>query len=326
MPDSRGDPLGPAIPLSTNCNNDTRQQEAEVIDLTGRTAIVTGAGGGLGRAHALLLAERGASVVVNDLAGAESVVSEIRAAGGQARACIGSVTDIAFVQHMIGETLHHWGRVDILVNNAGVLRDKSFAKMSLDDFRLVIDVHLMGAAICTKAVWETMRAQRYGRIVMTTSSSGLYGNFGQSNYAAAKMALVGLMQTLALEGEKHNVRVNCIAPTAFTQMMEGILPAEQLAMLRPELVSPAVLALVSEEAPTRAILCAGAGGFELANITLTQGIHLAGNPPSAEALLARWAEVADRHMDSVPDQGFAQSRHELRKAGMIIADNDTALH
>jgi NAD(P)-dependent dehydrogenase (short-subunit alcohol dehydrogenase family) len=312
------------MPFWTRCNKRCIQ-EVEVIDLTGRVAIVTGAGGGLGRAHALLLAQRGASVVVNDLAGAESVAGEIRGAGGQAHACNGSVTDIAFVQHMVGETLKQWGRIDILVNNAGVLRDKSFAKMSLDDFRLVIDVHLMGAAICTKAVWETMRAQRYGRIVMTTSSSGLYGNFGQSNYAAAKMALVGLMQTLALEGGKHNVRVNCIAPTAFTQMMEGILPAEQLAMLRPELVSPAVLALVSEDAPTRAILCAGAGGFELANITLTQGIHLSGNPPSAETLLARWAEVADRQQESVPDQGFAQSQHELKKAGMVAVHNDAAL-
>jgi NAD(P)-dependent dehydrogenase (short-subunit alcohol dehydrogenase family) len=280
-------------------------------------AIVTGAGGGLGRAHALLLAQRGARVVVNDLGeGADAVAREIRDAGGTARAAQGSVSDAAFVQDMVTSTLARWDRVDILVNNAGILRDKSFARMDMDDFRLVLDVHLMGAANCTKAVWEPMRAQGYGRIVMTTSSSGLYGNFGQSNYAAAKMGLVGLMQTLALEGVKYDIRVNCIAPTASTRMMEDILPAEQLAMLQPDLVSPAVLALVSDQAPTRAIVCAGAGGFELAHITLTQGIHLAGQPPSAEALLARWAEVADRQGDSVPAEGFDQARHELRKAGL----------
>jgi NAD(P)-dependent dehydrogenase (short-subunit alcohol dehydrogenase family) len=295
-----------------------------VIDLTGRVAIVTGAGGGLGRAHALLLAQRGARVVVNDLASADAVVQEINSNGGQARTSLGSVTSTAFVQQMVDETLQAWGRVDILVNNAGVLRDKSFAKMSLDDFRLVVDVHLMGAANCTKAVWDTMRAQSYGRIVMTTSSSGLYGNFGQSNYAAAKMGLVGLMQTLALEGRKHGIRVNCIAPTAATQMMEGILPVEQLELLRPELVSPAVLALVSEDAPTRAILCAGAGGFELAHITLTQGIHISGNPPSAEALLERWMELADREGETVPNQGFVQSRHELRKAGYIPIGDESS--
>lgn len=292
-----------------------------MINLKGRVAIVTGAGGGLGRAHALLLAKHGARVVVNDLGvGAEAVAREINDAGGEARPVQGSVTDVAFIQHMVDTTLATWGRVDILVNNAGILRDKSFAKMALDDFRLVIDVHLMGAANCTKAVWETMRTQGYGRIVMTTSSSGLYGNFGQANYAAAKMGLVGLMQTLALEGKKHDIRVNCIAPTAATQMMEGILPDEQLALLRPELVSPAVLALVSESAPTRAIVCAGAGGFELANITLTQGIHLAGATPSAESLLAQWAQVADRTGELVPTQGFDQSVHELHKAGYVLPE------
>ncbi len=296
-----------------------------MIDLTGRVAIVTGAGGGLGRAHALLLAQRGARVVVNDLsANAEAVVQEIVAAGGQARAVLGSVSDAARVQDMVDDVLKTWGRVDILVNNAGILRDKSFAKMSLDDFRLVVDVHLMGAATCTKAVWDTMRTQNYGRIVMTTSSSGLYGNFGQANYGAAKLALVGLMQTLSIEGAKHDIRVNCLAPTAATQMMEGILPAEQLAMLRPELVSPAVLALVSQEAPTRAIVCAGAGGFEIANITLTEGVHLPGDPPTAEALLARWSELADRRGEIVPSQGWAQSELELRKAGFTPPQAEVA--
>jgi len=289
-----------------------------VIDLNGRVAVVTGAGGGLGRAYARLLAQRGARVVVNDLgSGAESVAREIIEAGGLARAALCSVTDAAAVQDMVQQTLRAWDRVDILVNNAGILRDKSFARMSLDDFRLVIDVHLMGAVNCTKAVWEVMREQKYGRIVMTTSSSGLYGNFGQSNYSAAKLALVGLMQTLAIEGAKYGIRVNSIAPTAATQMTQGILPEEQLKLIRPELVAPGILALVAENAPTRTILCAGAGGFEVANITLTKGIHVDGDPPSAEELVARWAEVVDRQGEMTPAYGLAQSQLELKKAGYL---------
>jgi NAD(P)-dependent dehydrogenase (short-subunit alcohol dehydrogenase family) len=292
-----------------------------VIDLTGRVAIVTGAGGGLGRAHAVLLASRGARVVVNDLGdGADAVAAEIAAAGGTARAVRGSVTDIAQVEAMVAETLDAWGRIDILVNNAGILRDKSFAKMSLGDFRLVIDVHLMGSVNCTKAVWDTMRTQNYGRIVMTTSSSGLYGNFGQSNYGAAKMALIGLMQTLGIEGAKTDIRVNCLAPTAATQMTAGILPDDQLKLLGPDFVSPAVLALVGDDAPNRAILCAGAGGFELAHITMTQGIHVAGDPPSADEVQARWAELANRDGEIVPEQGWVQSKHELAKAGFVEAE------
>lgn len=286
-----------------------------MIDLTGRTAIITGAGGGLGRAHALLLARRGARVVVNDLGdAADAVVEEIRAAGGQARAAKCSVADAGAVQAMVDAELAESGRVDILVNNAGILRDKSFGKMALDDFRRVIDVHLLGAANCSKAVWNAMRAQGYGRIVMTTSCSGLYGNFGQANYAAAKMGLVGLMQTLGIEGEKHGIRVNCLAPTGATRMMEGILPPEQLAKFKPELVSPAVLALVAEDAPNRAILSAGAGGYELVQISLTRGIAL-GEDASAEAILERWGEIADRNGSFVPAQGFDQARHELRKGG-----------
>ena len=229
----------------------------------GRVAIVTGAGGGLGRQHALALAARGAKVVVNDLGGtvdgtggaptaAQAVVDEIRAAGGEAMANGASVTDFAAVQAMVADAMQAWGRVDILVNNAGILRDKSFAKMELADFRLVLDVHLMGAVHCTQGgLADTMRAQNYGRIVMTTSSSGLYGNFGQSNYGAAKMALVGLMQTLAIEGAKHDIRVNCLAPTAATRMTEGLMPAGVLALLEPGAVTPAMLALVGEDAPTR---------------------------------------------------------------------------
>src|SRR6478672_3039506 len=238
------------------------------IDFQGRVAIVTGAGGGLGRQHALALAARGAKVLVNDLGGAldgsggtvsaaQAVVDEIRAVGGQALANAASVTDFPAVQAMVQQAVDAWGRVDILVNNAGILRDKTFAKMELDDFRLVLDVHLMGAVHCTKAAWPHMLAAKYGRIVMTTSSSGLYGNFGQSNYGAAKMGLVGLMQTLALEGEKHGIRVNCLAPTATTRMTEHLFPAEMLAAFAPTSVVPAMLVLASQDAPTRTVLCAG---------------------------------------------------------------------
>lgn len=292
-----------------------------MINLDGRVVIVTGAGGGLGRAHARLLASRGAHVVVNDLdTTADTVASEIRAAGGSAHAVIGSVSDPPFVQTTVAQTLAERGRIDALVLNAGILRDKSFGKMDLADFRLVLEVHVMGAVLWTHAVWEAMRRQRYGRIVLTTSSSGLYGSFGQANYAAAKMALVGLMQTLALEGRKYDIRVNCIAPTAATRMLDGILPASQLAQLEPAQVSPAVLALVAEQAPTRAIVCAGAGSFELAHITLTHGIHLDGAALSAEALLARWDELADRTGEQVPAYGLAQAELELRKAADAPVD------
>jgi NAD(P)-dependent dehydrogenase (short-subunit alcohol dehydrogenase family) len=285
--------------------------------LQSRTAIVTGAGGGLGRAHALTLARYGAKVAVNDLnlANAEAVAAEIRAAGGEAMAVACSVTDEAAVAAMVEQVLGAWGRIDILVNNAGILRDKSFAKMTLDDFRLVLDVHLMGAVICTKAVWETMRAQAYGRIVMTTSSSGLYGNFGQANYAAAKMGLVGLMQTLAIEGQKYDIRVNCLAPTAATQMTEGVLAEEGLARLAPELVSPGVVALVREDAPTRAILCAGAGHFAEAHVTLTEGVQIGSRQDAAEQVVARWSEIEDRRGEIVPDYGFTQAERELAAAG-----------
>ena len=244
------------------------------LDFTGRVAIITGAGGGLGRLHALGLAARGAKVMVNDLGGAQAVVDEITAAGGQALAHDCSVADASAVQAMVDQALSTWGQVDILVNNAGILRDKSFSKMTLDDFRLVMDVHLMGAVHCCKAVWPAMNERKYGRIIMTTSSTGLFGNFGQSNYGAAKMALVGLMQTLAIEGAKNNIRVNCLAPTAATRMTEGLLPAAVLEALKPEAVVPALLWLASQDAPTRAIACAGAGTFAAANITLTHGVHL----------------------------------------------------
>jgi NAD(P)-dependent dehydrogenase (short-subunit alcohol dehydrogenase family) len=286
------------------------------MSLEGRVAIITGAGSGLGRAHAHFLADRGARVVVNDLESepAEKVAAEIRDRGGIARAAAGSVTDEAAVAAAIESTMAEWGRIDILVNNAGILRDKSFAKMSLEEFRLVVDVHLMGSVIFTKAVWPIMRDQQFGRIVMTTSSSGLYGNFGQSNYGAAKMALVGLMQTLSIEGEKYGICVNCLAPTAATGMTEGILPEDSLRLLSPEKVSPGLLALVSESAPTRTILCAGAGHFALANITLTDGIQAAEGPAAADDVIRNWPQIADRAGEIVPAYGFIQAEREVASA------------
>ncbi|MBO1113286.1 SDR family NAD(P)-dependent oxidoreductase [Bordetella petrii] len=289
--------------------------------LQDRVAIVTGAGAGLGRAHALELARHGARVVVNDVAGAHAgspasaVADEIVRNGGSALAAAGDVTDYAAMQALVGRAMDEWQRVDILVNNAGILRDKSFSKMTLDDFRQVLDVHLMGSVHCVKAAWEIMREQRYGRIVMTTSSSGLYGNFGQSNYSAAKMALVGLMQTLALEGAKYDIRVNCLAPTAATAMTEGLLLPEALERLAPAAVSPALVALVGEDAPTRCILLAGAGGVESANITMTRGIFVEPGADAAQQIHARMDEIRDRAGELVPGTGFEQCQFELAKAG-----------
>jgi NAD(P)-dependent dehydrogenase (short-subunit alcohol dehydrogenase family) len=287
------------------------------IRFDNRVAIVTGAGGGLGRAYALALAARGAKVVVNDLGGArdgsgaslsmaQQVVDEIKAAGGDAFANGASVTDEAQVAAMVAEAKDRWGGVHILINNAGVLRDKTFAKMTMDDFRFVLDVHLMGSAICTKAVWETMREQAFGRIVMTTSSTGLYGNFGQANYGAAKLGLVGLMSTLALEGAKYNVRCNSIAPVAATRMTEDLMPPEMLARLQPETVVPAVMFLCSDDAPNKAIVNAGGGGFERSYITLTKGIHLHGDEMTPEAVAARWDDISSRDGEIVPENGAAQ--------------------
>ncbi len=295
------------------------------LDFTGRVAIVTGAGGGLGRQHALALAARGAKVVVNDLGGAldgtggstsaaQKVVDEIRAAGGEAIANGASVTDFAAVQALVKAAIDTWGRVDILVSNAGILRDKTFAKMELEDFRAVLDVHLMGAVHLCKAAWPHMVAQKYGRIVLTTSSSGLYGNFGQSNYGAAKLALVGLMQTLALEGAKNDIRVNCLAPTATTRMTEHLFPADMLQAFGPEAVVPAMLVMAHQDAPTRTTLCAGAGGFESAHITMTRGVYIGTGADVDERLAAQLAEVTDREGDQVPGSGSAQGENELKLA------------
>jgi NAD(P)-dependent dehydrogenase (short-subunit alcohol dehydrogenase family) len=297
---------------------DASEKGNDPMPLNGHVAIVTGAGGGLGRAHALFLARQGARVVVNDVAqeAADRVAAEIMALGHEAIAVAASVTDEAAVGAMVGQVVERWGRIDILINNAGILRDKSFAKMSLDDFRLVVDVHLMGAVVCTKAVWEIMRQQLYGRVVMTTSSSGLYGNFGQANYGAAKMALVGLMQTLAIEGEKYGIRVNCLAPTAATQMTHGVLSDASLNLLDPALVSPGLLALVGEDAPTRAILCAGAGHFATAGVTLSHGQYVGAGEDAGQQVTRRWTQIADRTDEIVPAYGFTQAERELASAGL----------
>lgn len=283
------------------------------IDLKGRVAIVTGAGGGLGRTHALALARYGAKVVVNDMSqvGVDAVVAEIVAVGGEALPAVCSVTDREAVAAMIETTVDQWGSIDIVVNNAGILRDRTFAKMDLDDFEAVIDVHLMGSVIVTKAAWPHMRAKGYGRVIFTTSSSGLYGNFGQSNYSAAKMALVGLMQTLAIEGEKSGIHVNCLAPSAATQMTEGLYSEDDLRGLSSDLVSPGVVALAAEQAPNRVILLAGSGAFEQAHITMTQGVYIGEVQDAAEQVQSQWARIEDRNGELVPASGAVQYTQEV---------------
>ena len=273
------------------------------IDFKGKVAIVTGAGGGLGRAHALELARRGCKVVVNDLGGAmdgsggssaaaQKVVDEIKAAGGQAIANGSSVSDKKGVENLVKQAKEAFGRIDILINNAGILRDKSFKKMTLEDFELVVNVHLLGSAYCTAAVWPIMNEQNYGRIVMTTSPSGLYGNFGQANYGAAKMGVVGLMNTLRIEGQKNNIRINAIAPVAATRMTENLMPKEMLDRLGPEKVTPGVVYLCSEDAPSGVILQAMGGRFSVAAVVENTGVDL-GVSPSVENVAENWSKIAD---------------------------------
>ena len=287
------------------------------ISFENRVAIVTGAGGGIGRAYALELAKRGAKVVVNDLGGARDgtghsdmalqVVEEIKAAGGDAISNGGSVTEYDQMVQMVAQAKEKWGRVDILINNAGILRDKSFTKMDPADFELVVKVHLIGSAFATKAVWDTMREQNYGRILMTSSSTGLYGNFGQANYGAAKLGLVGLTKTLAIEGAKNNIKVNNIAPVAATRMTEDILPEAAFKLFSPELVVPASLYLVSDDAPTNITLGAGAGVVHAANVTMTHGIKLGEDERTPEGVEKRVTEIIDRTGESVPQSGGEQS-------------------
>jgi NAD(P)-dependent dehydrogenase (short-subunit alcohol dehydrogenase family) len=284
------------------------------IQFHGRVAIVTGAGAGLGRSHALGLAARGAKVVVNDLGqngapsdNALSVVEEIRAAGGTAIADPADVADFDQVSAMAARAERTWGRVDILVNNAGVLRDKTFAKMEMADFDFVLRVHLIGSANCAKAVWAGMRERNYGRIVLTSSASGIYGNFGQANYGAAKAGMIGLMNVLHLEGLKHDIRVNVLAPTARTGMTEGLLTPVAAELMTPESVTPGVLFLVSEDAPSRVILGAGAGVFAVTHIGETPGVYLDESERTPEAIAARFADISDPKTAQPLDNAFGQT-------------------
>ncbi|MFM8819063.1 MAG: SDR family NAD(P)-dependent oxidoreductase [Phenylobacterium sp.] len=294
------------------------------IRFDGKVAIVTGAGGGLGRQHALELARRGAKVVVNDLGGsvdgsggssaaAEAVVAEIKAFGGEAIANGSSVTDDAGVANMVKQTMDAWGRIDILVANAGILRDKSFSKMEMSDFEAVMNVHVMGTVKPAKAVWEIMKAQNYGRIVVTTSSTGLYGNFGQSNYGAAKLALIGFMNTLKLEGQKNNIHVNAISPVAATRMTENLMPPAVLEKLKPEYVTPAVVYLVSDEAPTGFVMTAGGGAFAQARIYETEGVYLGEDGLSVEEVRDNFARIADPAGQQAYVNGGEQSGKFFRK-------------
>jgi NAD(P)-dependent dehydrogenase (short-subunit alcohol dehydrogenase family) len=296
------------------------------IRFDGQVAIVTGAGGGLGRQHALELARRGAKVVVNDLGGAvdgsggsseaaKKVVAEIIAAGGEAIGDGASVTDEAGVAAMVKQAIDAWGRVDILIANAGVLRDKSFSKMEMSDFEFVLGVHLMGSVKCAKAVWETMRAQNFGRIVLTTSPTGLYGNFGQTNYGAAKAALVGFMQSLKLEGERNGIHVNTICPVAATRMTESIMPPAMLEKLRPEYASAGVMYLCSKEAPNGVILTASAGVFALARLYETEGAYLGEAGLSAEEVRDNWAKIADETDQKAYANGGEQLQKFFRRMG-----------
>ena len=305
------------------------------IHFKDQIAIVTGAGNGLGRSHALALAERGAKVVVNDLGGARdgtgggseaavAVVEQIQAAGGEAMANGANVANRDEVEQMVKQTLEQWGRVDILVNNAGILRDKSFAKMDLDDFQLVMDVHLMGSVNCTKAVWNTMREQEYGRIVMTTSSSGMYGNFGQTNYGAAKMALIGFMNTLVLEGKKQNIHVNALSPTAGTRMLEDIIPDKAVMdLMTVESVTAGLLTLCDKDAPNRTILCAGAGGYATTHIYETEGIYLPPNEQTPEKVRAQMEGITNPEGEKIITAGFEQTEKFVAKAAKYFSDNSS---
>ena len=295
--------------------DERRVSEGMTIRFDGRVAVVTGAGGGLGRAHALGLAARGARVVVNDLGrdgaapeAALRVVAEIEVAGGTAMADGADVTQLDAVAAMVARAEELWGRVDILVNNAGILADRSFAKMDMAAFRRVVEVHLLGSANCTKAVWDGMRARNYGRVVFTTSSSGLYGNFGQANYGAAKAALIGLMNVLHLEGEKHGIRVNALAPMAQTAMTDGLFSPADAELLKPEAVTPALLFLVGEDAPSRTILGAGAGSVALTRIVESPAVFLGALGNTPEGIAAQWAEMSPMEGSATLDDAFSQSR------------------
>jgi NAD(P)-dependent dehydrogenase (short-subunit alcohol dehydrogenase family) len=293
-----------------------------MMDFTGQVAIVTGAGNGLGRAYALELARRGAKVVVNDLGGgidgsggsdaAERVAEEVRMAGGEAMANGASVAEFDQMQAMVAAAKERWGGVHVLINNAGVLRDRSFARMDMADFEFVLRVHLFGSTYTAKAAWDVMREQNYGRILMTTSASGLFGNFGQANYAAAKAGIIGLARTLHLEGAKYDIRVNCIAPLAATRMTEDILPEASVAMFDPANVVPAAIYLCSSDAPGNAIVGAGAGGFHSSWMTMNPPVILPEHARTAEDFAAHWPRIASREGDSVPASGMEQAERVMK--------------
>jgi NAD(P)-dependent dehydrogenase (short-subunit alcohol dehydrogenase family) len=303
------------------------------IRFDGRVAIVTGAAAGLGRSHALGLAARGARVVVNDFGGdvhgtggssepAERVAEEIRKAGGEAMAHGASVANPDQVAHMVAAVIERWGRVDILINNAGILRDASFAKSPLSDFRAVLDVHLLGSAICSQAVWPHMKAANFGRILMTTSTSGIYGNFGQANYGAAKTGLIGLMNVLQIEGVKNDIRVNALCPSAATRMTEGLMPEAVLSLLSPESVTPAALFLVSDDAPRRTILSACAGGFSRVVIQESAGVFLPEAERTPESIAARFGEICDLsaavHSEEPGGPGMRFVKQAAAAAGLAL--------
>lgn len=294
------------------------------ISFEGQVAIVTGAGNGLGRSHALELGRRGAKVVVNDFGGArdgtggalapaEQVAQEIIDAGGDAIANGANVTNFADCEAMVAEAVSKWGRVDVLINNAGILRDKSFGKMEMSDWNSVVDVHLNGSANCTKAVWNQMKEQNYGRILMTTSTSGIYGNFGQANYGAAKMGLVGLMNTLCIEGAKNNIQINCLAPTAATRMTEDILTEDMLAKLDPKFVTPAAIFMVSREAPNHVVMFAGAGSYTTLQISEGAGLHLSQEDRTADGIAANFDKISDM---SKPDVFHSGTEHVVKVVQM----------
>ena len=300
------------------------------INFNYQVAIVTGAGNGLDRSHALELAKRGAKVVINDLGGArdgtgggseaaQEVVALIESNGGEAIANGANVADFEQVQEMVAQTMEKWGRVDVLVNNAGILRDKSFAKMDLSDFQTVMDVHLMGSVNCTKAVWDIMREQNYGRLVMTTSSSGMYGNFGQANYGAAKMALVGFMNTLVIEGKKYGVHVNTLSPTAGTRMLEDLIDDKQIMeLMSVESVTAGLITLCDRDAPNRTILCAGAGGYATTHIYETEGIFLPASEQTAENVRANIDAINNADGERILTAGFEQTNKFVEKAVAYI--------
>jgi NAD(P)-dependent dehydrogenase (short-subunit alcohol dehydrogenase family) len=290
-----------------------------------QVVIVTGSGHGLGKCHALEFARRGARVVVNDLGAdvdgsgagsdaAREVVAQIEAEGGEALANGANVADFAQVEAMVSDAIDKWGRVDVLVNNAGILRDKTFGKMDLADFAAVIDVHLHGTVNCTKAVWGKMCEQEYGRIVVTSSSSGIYGNFGQTNYGAAKMAVVGFMNSLWQEGQKYGIKVNALSPIAATRMTEDIIPQHILEMLQPQEVTPAVIFLASEDAPNRQIIAAGAGVYARVVIQETPGIYLPEDQRDAEHVAAAWEQIANTDGQKELQLGSEQTAKHVGKA------------